>query len=565
MRSRRLAPLAAAVLAAGLGLPACERDGGGDTDGPRRERTGATTTDADVAIDPRLAYLLAGCARAGEPYDVQTAEITAILVETLVSGQRDALKRAKMELGAGGDEALRGVRRLAESYWSQQHGVHYVTNALDAARLSDSPLARELFLRGLEHTSSSIRTQSAEALARHGLPEDFDAVVRALEIAPPEMRRRYPGTLLALDRLRAEVVFATWLEEEAWEPLREQIAPMLAATQQPGLVAIFERSMDAFGPNVQVFLVAPLARAGDADALARLRGWIRGQDPLMRHLGLRAAVEAGLVPELVWTLSSDPIASQRQSAARGLAALEDPTPYLAYLREGLSDPDEGVREACLSALLDRGDAEARDRALALLSSERADEAQLGLRVLAGRWAADPEITREALERLSARYEAVRDRPLSEQQSVVLLQAIGQVPLPEAARLLMRLARERPLETVQHVRAFRWLALQAGNGGPTAQAYLADELRAEPDPLRRLDLLDALSAGGGAAARELLLELLAEEELRPYERLFAARRLVQVGPAWRVLPVLKRECLRTVQPDVRVGLRCLLWAWYPKPR
>ena len=47
-------------------------------------------------------------------------------------------------------------------------------------------------------------------------------------------------------------------------------------------------------------------------------------------------------------------------------------------------------------------------------------------------------------------------------------------------------------------------------------------------------------------------------------LYAADRLVRIGPASVVAPTLKRVTLRVEDPTVRPALQCLLWTAYPGP-
>jgi len=47
----------------------------------------------------------------------------------------------------------------------------------------------------------------------------------------------------------------------------------------------------------------------------------------------------------------------------------------------------------------------------------------------------------------------------------------------------------------------------------------------------------------------------------HELLFAASRLIRVGPSWKVAPVLKRATYEVEDVGVRGALQCLLWYWY----
>ena len=97
-------------------------------------------------------------------------------------------------------------------------------------------------------------------------------------------------------------------------------------------------------------------------------------------------------------------------------------------------------------------------------------------------------------------------------------------------------------------------------GPAGRAFLAGALAQERDPLRRIDLLDAVGSVGDELGRRVLLEALAVGDPGP-EALFAASRLVHLGPAELVATRIKRAAQDTRDGDVRTALWCLLWRWY----
>jgi hypothetical protein len=71
----------------------------------------------------------------------------------------------------------------------------------------------------------------------------------------------------------------------------------------------------------------------------------------------------------------------------------------------------------------------------------------------------------------------------------------------------------------------------------------------------------VSAARDDAARAALRAAIEAPDVAPYELLFAAERLANLGPASEVAPLLKRLTLRVRQDDVRLALQCLLWRWY----
>jgi hypothetical protein len=272
---------------------------------------------------------------------------------------------------------------------------------------------------------------------------------------------------------------------------------------------------------------------------------------------------AGLVDEIAPSLERDGSADTRILAAGFLSATPELTRRMRpALLEGLSDPSSDVAVACAEALADVGDGGAIERGLEMLGDPAPGSLRGGLRILRAAMAREEALARRVLERLQGLAEDAGRRSLEERAP--FLQAIGQVPLAAAARYLLDRADEAE-GTLQDQPAERWIMLQAGNVGEPGLDVLLERLDGETDPLRRVDLVEALTMRGGDRARDAVLARVGEGEGTPYEILYAADRLVRMGPAARVAPVLKRATLRIEQPDVRAALQCLLWASYPGPR
>lgn len=545
-----------AVLWAGpwacLGLTGC--GGEGHTEDP-------ADVSYDPAKDPRISHLLEPRPKE-EYYGVQTGDVIPILIETLVTGQRDPLKRAKEDLAEAGGEGIRALEGLADRFWHDEQGVNYIRNVLDAAHLSDSEKARPLLVRALHHPSGALRAKAVEALAKHGDPRDFDSILATLSKDYTTHWIHVVRALHAVDRPRAEELFTGWLETPGQEELVSITAPFLATVEDPDLLDRFRRLPDHVQPVNRAYPLAALAREGDQDALGQLREWQEATNQTLRSITLHALLEAGLHGELRRTLSREPVGGLRAQAVDGLRGVEDLGPWIPLLQSLISDGEDQVRRTALELLMVAGDGEARDRLFGMLDSDRVDEQQFAISVLRSLWGDRPGLAEEALRVLRRRLEAVASHPPRE--SVVLLQSIGQIPLAEATGLLIDFGLDQRGTTIQGKDGKAWIFLQAGNGGPRAQAEIARRLDLCEDPADRMDFLDALSVGAGETARELLIERLEAGAFGPYETLFAARRLVQLGPAFRVLPVLKRATLRVTQPDVRRSLQGLLWTWYPAP-
>ena len=57
-------------------------------------------------------------------------------------------------------------------------------------------------------------------------------------------------------------------------------------------------------------------------------------------------------------------------------------------------------------------------------------------------------------------------------------------------------------------------------------------------------------------------MILDERSTPYEVLYAAGRLVRLGPAAEQAPFLKRAVyFENTHEKVRPALQCLLWSWY----
>jgi hypothetical protein len=78
---------------------------------------------------------------------------------------------------------------------------------------------------------------------------------------------------------------------------------------------------------------------------------------------------------------------------------------------------------------------------------------------------------------------------------------------------------------------------------------------------RLDYLWASSLSAEQDTRDFLMEVVISNNSHDHEQLFAAERLVKLGPSSVVAPVLKRACLRVEDELVRPAFQALLWTWY----
>jgi len=507
-----------------------------------------------LAEDDRVAYLLEPCARDFH-YDVNTADVEGILLETLQHGLRDPLQRSRVELAELGAPGIELLTRVVREHWSDAGGKNHVRNALDSATLSDDPAARDLLLEALGFPFEDVRMVAVRGLSKHGRAEDWEALHAILPGVSGAFLLELIQVMHALDKTPTQALVLDWVEAG-------ELVPLLADTSDPELLARCAALWPKLGKVNRVPLATACAAAGDEEALAQVRAWRDDPaDSTLRRVTLIALARAGLFDELLPALRGDGLPENRIIVLGHLTATTERTHrYHDAVAAALSDADPGVARTAAEALARIGDPAAVDRALAELAGD--GPPQEAMEVLRWAFAAAPPVAERAHEVLEERLARESHRALS--QRVPLLSALGQVPLERAAELLLELSDDAE-GVIQGQPARRWLTVQAGNTGDAAHPELLERLAAEPDPARRVDYLDALSTRGGASAREALLEFVQSERATPYEILFAASRLVRIGPTAQVAPVLKRATLRVSQDDVRRALQCLLWMWYPGPR
>ncbi len=586
---RRGAWALAAFLAA-----ACREDGSNAVpeaaraDRADREPTAETAESPTSAAadwrtgDARLVPWLTPAAREGH-YDVETADVGAVLIATLSEGQREPLRRAREELAFGPAAERERLLGLFTEHFGDPHREALLSNVLDVALLAEDEILVPVLRRALEHPTERIRILGLRGLRRFGTPADFERVLGRLELAQFAEFDAALATLLHTDRERYERVLATWLDQGMLGPRAPLVARDLARAETPELLATAARLLvedteaaraaASLGP----YLLAALAQSDAAsrisalafDPLARLHQLASEGSPAQRSSALDAAAAAGCYEVIEARLRAETDDAIRMRALN-LALDPDvgPTGFegaagsvlRAELVRALDARDAGLRELALGALVLRGDAQAIDRALLLVESggEGRDQALAALRP---RFADDPALVQRLLAILGPEEQARRGLPAGENRA--LYEALGSLPDAGAAARVVE-ASKTAQGSVAGLRAHRWLVLRASNGGRPAHDVLRAALATERDPIRRLDLLEALTAPGTDFARETALELVQLEDGDPFERLFLASRLAAIGPARTVLPVLKRVCLQIREPAARTGFQRLLWHWYPRP-
>ncbi len=536
-----------------------------------RSSTTPASEPFDPLQDPRTSFLFAHCEKDGY-FDVDTSDWLGILGATLIVGQRDPLKRARVELASAGRDGLDIARRILDTYWTDPAGQSYVRNALDVVSLSKEPEAHDLMARALDHPREEIRLFAIRAMRARGTPDapepglgrasDFDHVLELANRTIGESLIDIALLLHDLDADRAEDVYVDWLGHPESESIWEKFVPYLAGSTKASTLDWLRAHWRDYKPIYRVYLAAPLARAGDSEALDYLREQRTSSEPLRRAAALNALAPAELYGEIADLLRDERDCQIRRAAMAVLVRAPDSPERRAILVQGASDSCDDTRFAALNALCARGDSRGYGMAEAWLDEVSAVDVDLGIRVLYTPMRKDAALADRVLTRLLARHAREAARPPGER--AVLLQAIGQVPLEKAARFLLEQA-EHETRPIQKFEPHRWLCLQTANTQNAGIPVLREVLAKEKDPLRRIDLLEAISACGGDPVRDALCELVDDDSLSPYESLFVAERLITVGPAKRAAPLVKRLALRIQKADVRSALQCLLWRSYPAPK
>lgn len=495
-----------------------------------------------------------------------------ILIDRLTTAQSEPLRRAIEELGALGEESIEALRREVERGQRDAAEVGPLQNVVTALSLNDSPRSAGILLELLGHPHTALRAAVLRALGGLELtPEHASRLEWAVlsERGKGQVSAAYAFSIADPDR--AALRFAEWLEADQLNDALDTALLHLAAHAVPDDGGHADR-LAALAPELPAsrgaYLYARLAAEGNQEAQSQLVEIAESGDPAEHRAAVQGAFAAGLVDLLAAVAGQDPNPGQRVAAVTALGRLleeegpnqltepDDQAAAKAALRRALDDPQIGVREEALVFGVRLGEPEAVERALAGLDGSQRD-LTVAAPALAQAMADDPALTERALDRLLARLE--REAHLSINERLPVLQILGLVPHRRAAETLIELGRssEGTLETLP---AHEFLSVAASNTGPKGRTVLAEALTEETDPNRRLDLIWAITSARDDLARDVLEEHVEREGLDPYERLYAASCLAQVGPTVRVAPRLKRVALR-MDGEPRRGMNRLLNYWY----
>lgn len=554
------------LIALAAGAVAC-----GSEDAPAAN--GVETAPHPLLGDPRIESLLAPCPQRS----LYAEEIgqTEVLIERLVgkleTGQLEVLKRAKEELGAIGAPVVPALRRLIERSYTNAFDSPYIENALGAAALMEDPAARELLLLGFDHPQETVRGLAVTGLRlRHARAEDYERLLERLA-APeaPAMRAGLAEALFRADPARAEALVLQWLRTGVEEALWNTTLPLLVQTDRPETIAAAAAVFDQLRLPTQRLWVAVTGARGvqlGLDVPGSEAAYEAVQTALVegewgeRMVLCEALANVGWIEPLLEVARSDPNLQVQMVAANHVGAAEGWNDERREALAALLDAsDSQLRAQVLQRLVEHGDLEALDRALVQLQSELAGPLQSALLALREPINERAELQPRVQAALEERLAKDEGAPLRDRKNTI--KAVGILRTAWAAETLLAIARAHPGERIEGLRAHEWITIQAANTGAAGRDRLLELLAEERDPLNRLDLIRAVSIERTEAARERLFTVLEAGPDSELELLFVADRLARVGPSHLVAPRLKRVLYDVEDPQVRRALSCLMWHWF----
>lgn len=492
------------------------------------------------------------------PFDGQVAFMVPVWVSKLEHGTKEPLRQAKREIGEAGGAAIPELQALwdeitgsADGKW--RNGV--LENILQACANIKTPEVLTLVRGAMSHWSGSVRLAALPSISRHGDPSDYDAVAIWLPVlGSGEIKSEYAEVLKELDRQRFFEDVLAWFSVGQHPDLWPFLALDVAECRDPDLAAAFKEAAPLREDKYVPFLMAPAAASGDQDALQELMTRVSHERPGTRQYAVQALASIGRT-DAVAPLVLDEHAGVRRLVVQAL--IGDPSPASTeYLREATRDEDRAVRIPAVKELVLRGHEVTVSEVLAQLEGHLG-ERSAAIDALRLGWSANPGSAERAFDRLISVWKREEGNPSAR---ISVLDCLSHVPLVEAATFLLDFGRQFP-GNIRGRAAHREACGLVWNTGEVGRSLLREALVEERDPLRRLDLLEYIWQDHSDAGRQALLGVLLDDSANPFERLYAADRLILIGPAEVVAPALKRVYTQCTHRVVRPAMQALLWTWY----
>lgn len=560
-----------------------------------RGREGAPEPSPELTLeeryerDDRIRPLLDDCPF-GRPFEADTTDLAAVLVSKLdAKAQREPMRRASEVLARMGDDAAEPLGRLFEDALRDRMRLPVAKNVLAVCAKSTSDFGVELAKVGLSSPYEDIRRESTIVMGRHPSPDVYDAVLGALpSLETPAILSHAHKALYLSDQERFAEQLGRWIEEArpaqiggpVTSAVLESAVSFVASTSDPEAARILRSHADEYGfllVRHRLPLLAPAARFGDEGALQELLDTFASERRRHRARAATALSKAGIGHHVqilaetaeapaeraeMWTLALEPTNHR--------AASEDEVATLFELARGaLGSPSPEVQNAVLGPLLSRGDEQAQAYLMQKLRSSSRERSAMA-RTMRDTFVPGDDFADRVRAYLAQAWEAemAGSRTKAELRSIIT--ALGAVPgratgeyLFERAQQIKELNEQLPPGQETFLEPKDALA-QVFNAGPEARDVLLEKLGTVTDPFLRLDLIYFAWQDFGDDSFEVLAGILEDTTRSPYERLYAADRMLRMGKPAELLPIMKRVHRSTTDPVLQPGLHCLLWIWFGPP-
>ena len=517
------------------------------------------TLEEQYRQHPRLRHLEFGGCEFGRTFDADTSDMVSVLVSKLDGrGGRDALEIARTEVAAAGAAAIEPLTRMFDQVFSDPFRQGVVQNILGACALMEDDSGLEIMRRGLDHPSDAALLAAVDGLRVRGQAVDYDRLKQRLVMTrSPGSRNSISAAMAYVDLQALLIDLAGWIERSENVDLYPGLTKKACGATEPEMVAKFLslRSSPALSPVQQCYLIAPAARDGNLAALQELIETTADSHPARARAAIEALGFVGLGQEVQTAFLDHPGPKVRLAAAEVLAAYDDYEAILPAFERGLNDQSVEVRTFVRRYLVQQG----HEHAIAMCIQDlRGDKLgrSTAIQDLMAEWDLNSGVPERAFQALKARAA----EPATAKDRNDLIRSIGFIPLREAAEFVMAQYDVLP-PTIGHLDSFEWCCGAVFNTGEAGMQLLRELYAAETDPMKRIALIQYIWQDKAEASLEVMLEAFLDEATNPYERLFLADRMIRIGPATRLAPIIKRTYLGITHPVVRPALQCILWSFY----
>lgn len=558
MRARVACALAVTALFFGCGV---EEPGAGS----QGELTADVEVEALLMGDYRIQAIFNECDR-DTYYEADTSDPVGLLLPKLYAGRGAPLARAIEDLGRLGDTALPRLSALLAEQRNDPQRSGSIQNTIAALSHSTSSGAVDPLVGVLDHPQSLVRVAALRALKRHQPgPQHYERFESLLYLGQGQELTLAVELMFASDPERAGAQFVEWLEEDKFGSLEESLAQTVALSESDAVWAAALAIRDGALPRTKIWLDAGRAMRGDAAGALEFDAELADERPQFRGAALRAAIGTQAWERVAAMASNDPDVGLRSQAVSALGvALTDDDPAirdLAYatLRRCLDGADPTTSQQARVLLLLQDDGEAVERTLAMLDGTP-QELSAVLPTLRMAMQGSDRLAVRVEERVLERLDAEASLPMGKR--LASYQALGLVPRASATERLLDEGRRAEDEGIllSGRRAFEWMTVHASNTGLEGRRAMYAALGDEENPLRRIDLIQAVASTRDELASEMLTEVVEDESLAGLERAYAASLLLNQGPVEDVAPRLERVALR-LDSQARRAIQCLLHYWY----